>query len=163
MINVRPFRLDDVPWIAQQQMLLNEFARRSWDSLFFEPADDAEEQFSSYISRRVDDGDFYLFVAEVGGQRVGYCMGWIETRPPIYKHRKVAYFSNRYVSDEHRGMGIGDSLHMSSLEWAQQRAVDFIQVHPDVRNVRVIQSHEKEGFQQLTVTLCKTCIERQET
>ncbi len=157
MIRIRSFAAEDVPYIAQQQLLLNEH-HVSFDGFYYEPSENAGETFRSYVLGRLNDGDFCILVAEVDDRIAGYIMGWVETRPPIYKHRSVGYLSNVHVAPEFRGLGVGERLHVELEKWLAHKDVDLLEVRIDVRNATVINFNKGRGFRELSMTLYRTAV-----
>ncbi len=144
-IDIRPCRLEDVRWVTAQQVLLNE-SHQQFDQSYYDPADDAPDEFLMYISKRIDDADFCLLIAEQKGKRVGYCMGWVEQRPPIYRRRVTGYISNTYVVATLRGRGLGCALQQAMENCLKEKHVDFIETHIDTRNSPAVGLIEKLGY-----------------
>jgi ribosomal protein S18 acetylase RimI-like enzyme len=157
LVKVRPFDLDDVEYVANQQRLLNQY-HQSFDGAFYAPAEDAFAEFSGYISGRLKDSEFVIFIAEQSMQKLGYAMGWIEIRPPIYQHRKIGYLSNIFVSEEHRHLGVGKHLFYAMEEWFRAREADFIEIRSDARNAKTLHTFKNVGFKELSITFYKTIL-----
>lgn len=152
---IRPFGLEDVQYVAEQQLLLNKY-HQQFDEGFYAPAGTALEEFSQYVSKRVADSQFALLIAEDGTQQLGYVMGWIEIRPPIYRHYKVGYVSNIFVAEKQRHSGIGRCLYMAIEERFIAHNVDFIEIRSDARNAKTISAFKKYGFEELSLALYKS-------
>jgi len=125
------------------------------DTGYYEPSPAADEAFKKYLDRRVNDADFKVFVAKDGDSCVGYVMGWIEQRPPIYLKGKVGYLSNIFVDEAHQQREVGAQLYYAMEKWFQQRKVDYVEIKADIRNNAAMKSFKKYGFKELTMTFYK--------
>jgi ribosomal protein S18 acetylase RimI-like enzyme len=154
MVKVRSFDLDDVEYVATQQRLLNQ-CHQCFDDVFYAPAEDASAEFSRYISGRVKDCEFVILIAEQDMEKMGYAMGWIEIRPPVYQYRKIGYLSNIFVAEDYRHRGVGRCLLHSMEKWFKSRQVDFMEIRADVRNIETIRTFETFEFKKLSISFCK--------
>ena len=154
-MKVRPFDLDDIEYVASQQRLLNQYHQR-FDDIFYAPAEDAFAEFSCYISRRVQDSEFMILIAEQNMQKLGYAMGWIEIRPPVYRHRRIGYLSNIFVSADHRHLGVGRCLFDAMEEWFTAHNADFIEIRSDARNAETLRTFKNAGFKELSIAFYKS-------
>lgn len=154
MVNVREYILEDIKDIILLQKKLNQH-HIEIDAVFYQPSTNASEEFGSYITSRFKDEDFKIYVAEYEDKIVGYIMGWINVRPPIYVRKKVGYLSNVYINPEMRGKGIGGKLVSKLNEWFLSKDVDFIETHADARNINTVSSFKSLGFSELNMVLFK--------
>jgi ribosomal protein S18 acetylase RimI-like enzyme len=125
------------------------------DPQYYAPSPDADQAFGNYLQKMVNDADFKVFVANEGENCVGYVMGWVEQRPPIYRKRKVGYLSNIFVDEAHQKQKVGAQLYRALEQWFQEKNVDFIEIRADARNIAAMQSFKKYGFKELSVTFYK--------
>ena len=125
------------------------------DPVYYAPSANADEEFKQYIEKRYSDSNFKIFIAEDDDVLVGYVMGWIEGRPPIYYKRKVGYLSNIYVDEAYQKNGIGKKLYLRIESWFREKHVDFIEIRADARNHEAIESFTQCGFNELSITFYK--------
>lgn len=127
----------------------------SIDRDYYTPSAHAAEEFKNYIKKRINDNDFKIFTAKDNGICIGYVMGWIEYRPPLYHKRKIGYLSNIYVDEAHQKRKTGEKLYRTMEGWFRGKEVDFIEIKADARNSAAIKSFKKYGFKELSMTFYK--------
>jgi ribosomal protein S18 acetylase RimI-like enzyme len=145
MMRIRSFCESDIEWIAEQRAGMNS-VHEEFDPLYYEPADGASAEFSSYLLKQSGSPDFCLLLAEEDGRRLGYCMGWVNTRPPIYKRRRVGYISHICVEGGSRGMGVGKALIRAMEDELRRQDVEFIEIHVAVENADAVRLVGRLGF-----------------
>ncbi len=101
MITYRKYSGKDLDYIVSKQSQLSQH-HCQYDKDYYKPSINSKEEFKKYISNRINDNDFNITLAESNEIIVGYAMGWIELRPPIYDIRKIGYFSNMSVDNNAR-------------------------------------------------------------
>lgn len=150
----RKYSERDLDFISEKQ---NSLSRHhfQFDKEYYEPSNNSIEEFKNYIDKRITDEDFNIIVAESNGKIVGYVMGWIDVRPPIYKIRNVGYLSNIFVDDGERNSGIGKKLYIELEKWFREKDVDYIEIKSDARNNETINKFRNYGFKDLSMTFYK--------
>jgi len=125
------------------------------DHDYYAPSPGADDEFKKYLEKRITDADFKVLVAKAGGRCVGYVMGWIEQRPPIYRKRTVGYLSNIFVDEACQKQEVGEKLYRGIEAWFAHKKVDFIEIRADARNSAAIRSFKKYGLKELSITFYK--------
>jgi len=151
---IREYRLEDIPKIAELQRDLNNY-HRNIDDEYYQPSKNAVREFSYYIKKRFNDQKFKIYVAQEDTEIIGYIMGWIDIRPPIYAKRKIGYLSNIYILPNKRGRSVGTKLETTLKEWFVSKNVDFIETKADARNLATINSFRSLGFSEQSITFIK--------
>jgi predicted acetyltransferase len=64
-------------------------------------------------------------VAEVDGVIVGYLLGSIQPRPPIFKVQKEAMITDMFVTNKKRRKGIGTKLVSEFFNWAKIKKMKY--------------------------------------
>ena len=144
-IFVRNYNTNDIDLIADKQEELINF-HLNIDKEFYKPADNAKEELKSFLIRKQNDSNFKLLIAEYEGLPVGYVMGWINERPPIYHYRKEGYLSNIYIDAQYRGRGIGSELYKQLENWFVEKGVKYIEIKADCENFDTVKSFIALGF-----------------
>lgn len=145
---------DDIAAIVLKKSALTRL-HAAIDHAYYAPSPDADDEFKKYLEKRVNDADFKLMVAKENDRCIGYVMGWIEQRPPIYCKRTVGYLSNIFVDAAYQQREVGAQLYRAMETWFQASKVDFIEIRADARNSAAMKSFKKYGFKELSVTLYK--------
>jgi GNAT superfamily N-acetyltransferase len=154
MIKIRAFAAADIPLIVEKQRQLNQL-HRQLNRRFYAPSKAASVEFSSYIARRLKDKDFKIFVAEESGLVIGYVMGWVRLRPPLYERRKVGYLANIFVDEAARGGGVGGRLYRRLEKWFKTKDVNFIEATAYAGNSDTLDAFRSYGLRDLSVTFYK--------
>ncbi len=154
LIKIRKYSEKDLDYIVSKQHLLSEY-HRQYDEDYYRPSINSKEEFKNYIAKRINDNDFNIILAESNEIIVGYVMGWIESRPPIYDIRKVGYLSNVFVDSGERNSGVGKKLFSEIENWFKSITVDYIEIKSDARNDSTIKKFRSYGFKDLSITFYK--------
>jgi ribosomal protein S18 acetylase RimI-like enzyme len=151
---LRGYVPEDIPAIVLKKSQLTGFHAAA-DPHYYAPAPDADDAFKKYLEKRAADADFKIIVAIDNDACVGFVMGWIEERPPIYQKRKVGYLSNIFVDKPHRRRRVGERLYRGIEDWFMSKNVDFIEIRADARNLPAMKSFKRYGLKELSVTFYK--------
>lgn len=154
MTTFRKYFENDLDFISEKQSLLSQH-HLQFDKRYYEQSNNSNEEFKSYIKKRINDDNFNIIVAESDGNIIGYVMGWIANRPPIYKIRNVGYLSNIFVDDSKRNSGIGKNLFNEIEKWFRNKNVEYVEIKSDARNIDTINKFRNYGFKDLSITFYK--------
>ena len=154
MVAIREYTRHDISNITEKKSILTH-SHVAIDPVYYAPSANADEEFKEYIEKRINDSNFKIFIAEDDEVLVGYVMGWIEYRPPIYRKRKVGYLSNIYVDETYKRHGIGKKLYLRIESWFREQQIDFIEIKADARNLEAIKSFTQYGFSELSIVFYK--------
>ncbi|CAN5486234.1 hypothetical protein BH10BAC5_BH10BAC5_26320 [soil metagenome] len=160
-LEIRKYEAGDIDDIVEMQKLMGEYHLK-FDKEFYQPSQDSSHELSSYLRKKLDDKEFNLLIADQNGNAVGYVMGWLTERPPIYEKRKTAYLSNIFVKDDFRNSGAGKKLYEEMEKWFFSKEIDFIEINADARNTETIEKFRKSGFKDLSITFYKKVHNRNE-
>jgi GNAT superfamily N-acetyltransferase len=73
-------------------------------------------------------------VAEHDGKLVGYLIGGIQKRPPIFKHKYSGFVSDLAVTESKRNKGVGTKLLKTFGKWAKSKGAWYVQLNVLPRN-----------------------------
>ncbi len=114
---IRPYHLKDVRALSRLQKELTQ-SHFQYHPKYYLLAPHSREEFERFLRSKMGDKNFRVYVAEWSRQKlVGYIMGWIEKRPPIYRFRQVGYLSNIFVVKAQRSRRVGEKLFDELAEW----------------------------------------------
>ena len=151
MVKIRKLAEDDIDGIC---VLWKEFARlREGITKSRILNDDAADYFFGYATGLLQRKDTLTLVAEVDKQVVGYLIATKQRRPPIYHHTKVAYLSDAYVADGHRGKGILKHFLADLQKWCKSEGITAIDVQLFQGNAEAQAVYRKLGFRDYRVVL----------
>ncbi len=109
----------------------------------------APASFRAFIRRKMDDHDAFVLVAESSEGVVGYLLGSVGQRAPVYTVRTVGMIFDLMVAPAVRGRGIGRSLVNEASHRFAQREIHDLQVNYDPRNEEANRFWAAMGFQTL--------------
>ncbi|MBC8230050.1 GNAT family N-acetyltransferase [bacterium] len=125
-ITIRKATMKDMPSVLKLWTKLMEFHRTL--SKHFEPADDAEKVWESYVRKQLDESNSLLIVAEVSSNIVGFSLASIQANIPVFKIDKYGVIYDLFVEETFRGRGIGRKIFDFAREWFEQNGVEHLQV-----------------------------------
>jgi GNAT superfamily N-acetyltransferase len=87
-----------------------------------------------------------VVVAELDGAIVGFVAGRIRTLPPYFGSATIGAISEVFISESHRGGGIGRRLLAFSLEWFHAQQIDRIELQVVAGNPEGIRFYRQLGW-----------------
>lgn len=96
-----------------------------------------------------------LFIALDNGKIVGYVLGVLEQRPPVFKIKKVGNIYNLFVLDKYRRQRIGKRLLQYILKWFKSKKVKYAKIDVDWKNELGKKVWEKYGFKKYNLSMMK--------
>ncbi len=89
---------------------------------------DVDRDVKRHLLEAIGSRHALVLVAEVEGQVVGYTLGWLHERRPIYPAGRYGFISDLFVMPIWRRQGIGRGLVAGMLEWFAKRDVTDIEL-----------------------------------
>ena len=154
MINYRKYTENDLDYIVSKQNLLS-LHHQQYDKEYYKQSANSKQEFKNYILKRISADDFNVIIAESNEGIIGYVMGWIKSRPPIYDIKKIGYLSNIFVDKEIRNAGVGKNLFTELEKWFKDKGVNYIEIKSDARNNDTIKKFRNYGFENLSISFYK--------
>jgi GNAT superfamily N-acetyltransferase len=102
--------------------------------------------FGEYISHRMGQDDSLVLVAIEEEQLLGYCLSYVQQRPPIFAEAAVGIISDLAVTAGQRGGGTGGALVEAALDWLREHGVRRVELRTSARNDLAIEFYRKHGF-----------------
>lgn len=115
--------------------------------------DDAADYFFGYATGLLSRKDTLTLVAEDGDKIVGYLIAQKQRRPPIYHHTQVAYLSDSFVAETHRGQGILKQFMGEMKSWCKSEGITAVDVQIFEGNKDGQQVYQHLGFVPYRVVL----------
>lgn len=115
--------------------------------------EDAADYFFAYATGLLSRKDTLTIVADDDGKLVGYLIATKQRRPPIYHHTKVAYLSDAFVTDTHRGKGVLRQFMAELQKWCKGEGITAIDVQLFENNKEAQAIYRKLGFKDYRVLL----------
>ena len=105
-----------------------------------------EKQGEDYFKDKISGEKGVCFVAEVGGEIVGYLAGRLMESYSYRKVEKMAELDNTLVKEEFRGQGIGENLFKEFIKWSKNQDAERIKVIAYADNFGAIKFYKRVGF-----------------
>ena len=142
---IREARLIDLDHVVQLWTVLMGHHRALGDRLY-EVEPHAPATWRAWARRKMDDADGILLVAELDGRIVGYTLGAVGQRAPVYVVRTVGMVFDLSVDPAYRRHGIGQALIRALIAHFGDRGIKDLQVNFDARNPEATGFWEEMGF-----------------
>jgi ribosomal protein S18 acetylase RimI-like enzyme len=104
------------------------------------------EDGKDYFKKMIEGSIGACFVAEVGGEVIGYLAGSIKAQTPSYRPVKRSELENMFVREEYRNKGIGEKLVKKFLSWSKENGISNTFVSAYSPNHGAIRYYERLGF-----------------
>lgn len=111
----------------------------------FRPADDAPARWRNDFPVWLDDTTRRIFVAEVGGEVVGFVSAHRWSPPPVYVFTSEVYVDELYVRPRMRGQGHGQALMDAVRAWAEELDADQIRLTALAQNPSAVSFWQHQG------------------
>lgn len=143
-IFTRDLKEADLP---EAKIIFNEFVQHhvQYDDTF-EKVADADQLWADYIwESYTTKEDFKVLVVELDGQVVGFCLGYVAERPPIYKSKRIGMIGNIAVKKGYKRLGIGHRLFDEIKVWFKTQDIELIETEVAISNPQSMGFWKKVG------------------
>lgn len=148
-LNIREANQTDAPVLAK-------IAWKSFYDAFADHPKNAPEDMKAYmneafseeaIAGELADEDTIYFVAELGGEMVGYAKMRLNSREDCTSGENPIELCRLYSLNEYIGKGIGKTLMLKCLDYAKENGHDFMWLGVWEFNYRAQDFYKKFGFE----------------
>lgn len=119
----------------------------------FDLNNEAEIRFQDFLTENVSNESACVMVADSDGRLVGYMMGIITERPPVFKIAKCGTITDAFVSSEYRRGGIGRKLCEAMRKWFYEKGLKRIEMQAAVGNTISNPFWRSMGFKPVLTTM----------
>jgi ribosomal protein S18 acetylase RimI-like enzyme len=113
---------------------------------YFQKSEVGPANFERFVSSLILLEDSRVLVALDGGLVVGYCIGQVMTRPPVFKMEVHGFITDMTVTASYRRRGVGTRLLAGMLEWFEAKRIDRVELNVVPGNVAGVSFWRKQGF-----------------
>lgn len=142
---IRNGRLKDRSQAARVWHEFMEYHRRI-SALDNELVENAGEMWMRYYDRHVRSPLMKALVAEQDGEIVGFLLGEMQKRPPIFKTVHQAFLDSICVVESRRNQGIGGMMIDQFAKWAGEKGAPYIMLNVVIENASAQRLYENRGF-----------------
>jgi len=117
----------------------------------YSAAPDAEKIMRRFLADLSSSSHSSLFVAESGGEIVGFLSGELREGSPAFSPKTWAAVEDVYVVPELRSHGIGRDLFEAFQGWAHHKGATGVSLQVAAGNRRAREFYERLGFREVSV------------
>jgi len=128
-------------WLAMMR------EHESRDRHFALASGNPEENFRDYLNEVLEKQDAIVYVAENGGEVIGYILALIFDNPGIFELRQYGFIGEMSVAEEHRRGGVGRQLWERAVGWFRRKGITVIQLNVSPRNETGLAFWDSLGFE----------------
>jgi ribosomal protein S18 acetylase RimI-like enzyme len=138
--------------------VFKEFVRynKSVSLIRFDFLPNLPELWIKFFETHVRSRTKLALVAEHKGKLIGYLLGGIQKRPPIFKIREQGFVSDLAVTASKRNKGIGTRLMKEFDRWAKKKGLKLITLNVFPKNEPGIKFYKKRGYVPVALVERKT-------
>ena len=146
-MKIRKAKPEEVGQIAdlQQGLMLRE---KKIDPTYYDISKYAKKRFVEFAKKKIKNRNSILLVATVDDKIVGYILGWVKERPPVFKLKRVGYISDCFMIKEFRWKGIGEKLVQRMLAWFKTKKLNYAELVVTSRNKLGLTVWKDLGFKE---------------
>lgn len=119
----------------------------------FRPSRYAPEIARARLLTQLDDEDARVFVAVLGGQRVGFINASVYDRSPLFSAEQIGLIENLYVEPGVRRANVGSALLRDVVAWFRRLQIRAIEAVTAGHNPDATAFFGSHGFDLLSITL----------
>ena len=122
---------------------------------FMDPGGDPASGYAWFLGTQLDEEDAAIFVAERGGDVLGYVYAGLE--PQSWKELREAcgFIHDVVVSAEARRAGAASALLEAALTWLRGRGAPRVMLWTATRNHGALALFERAGFRRTMIEMTK--------
>jgi len=153
VITIRLVEAGDQQTIARMWQALSDY-HAQLDSRLPVTTPGAAERYATRMIEVRDDEEMRAFVAEVGGQVVGYILGaTIDLQPDLFEHEDIGFIADIYVAPECRRRGVARQLFEAMCRWFEERGIRHVEWQVAVANQEARSFWKAVGGRALTMRM----------
>jgi ribosomal protein S18 acetylase RimI-like enzyme len=144
-MKIRKAKLKDIQQISDLAVNLLKY-HTDFDP-YFSLASNAMEIYYKHFRRCVYSKNKLLLVAEEDNKIIGFALGELGYRPPVFAIRKIGFISDVFVDKDFRKSGIGKIFLNELCQWFKKNGLRYIELTVHVKNEIGIKVWTKYGFE----------------
>lgn len=154
-VSIRRATTADLPALGELGALLMRTHFEFDEQRFMAPGDDAEEGYAWFLGTQLDDDSVAVFVAERGGELVGYVYAGIEPLSWKELREECGFIHDVVVHHRGRGVGVASKLIETAVEWLASRGMPRVVLWTADRNTDARRVFDRMGFRRTMVEMTR--------
>ncbi len=128
LLAVRIREITEIDFTAVRKIFVESISFHEQVDSIFASINEADQIWINYITTIFQQDDFKIYVALRSEQIVGFCVGQIIEKPPVYQVKKIGQVNNIVVKEGHKRQGIGKVLFETIKAWFMIQQVNHIEL-----------------------------------
>jgi ribosomal protein S18 acetylase RimI-like enzyme len=145
-MEIRKARIKDVKQIVELWKHLFRFHEDFDEFWVVNRSKNIERMFREWTKEKIRGKNSIVLVAIDGDKVVGYLLGYIKKRAPIFKAERVGYFSECFIDEKYRKKGIARMMVKEFIKWAKSKKLKWLELQASDKNETAIKVWNKIGF-----------------
>lgn len=112
-------------------------------------------ELEDYFEEIAKHKDSAFWVAEEGGEVIGYLAARVEDGPTYSVNKKIGVVADVAVDEKHRRQGIAEKLFDAALAWFQKKQLATIELSVYSQNSPALALWKKLGFAEYKIRMRK--------
>lgn len=118
---------------------------------YFAPVKNVKDVYQKFFKRCIYSNKRHLLVAEENKKIIGYALGELGSRPPVFKIRKIGFINDVFVERKFRKLGIAKQFLLELYKWFKSKKLEYIELTVHVKNEIGKKAWTKYGFEDYMV------------
>lgn len=154
-IIIRPATKSDLPALGRLGALLLRTHYEFDQQRFMAPGSNPEQGYAWFLGTQLSRRDVAVFIAEDGGNVVGYVYAGIEPQSWKELRDRAGFIHDVVVDESKRRRGIAGSLLSAAVEWLQKQGVPRVVLWTADQNNSAQRLFTKLGFRRTMIEMTR--------
>ena len=154
-VTVRRATTADLPALGELGAMLMRTHYAFDTDRFMAPGDDAEGGYAWFLGTQLHEADVVVFVAERGGDVIGYIYAGIEPLSWKELRDECGFIHDVVVHERGRGTGVASKLIEAAVEWLAGRGMPRVMLWTAQPNSDAQRLFERLGFRRTMVEMTR--------
>lgn len=116
---------------------------------YFSYAPDSAQTYKKNVQKSIYSAKRLLLAAEDHGKIIGYSLGKISTRSPIFKIRNIGVIIDMYFSESYRRKGLAKLFLKEMFNWFKSKKIKHVELYVISNNEIGKNAWAKYGFKDI--------------
>ena len=131
-MEIRKAKLKDITQITNYGLELLKYHQGI--DLYFTPDKNAKEFYQKLFKKFIYSKNSNLLVAEDCGKIIGYALGGIHPRMPIFKIKRIGSINDIFIIKKFRKTGISKLFLIEMKKWFKNKKIKYIELSVHIEN-----------------------------